>query len=317
MDNLTHSLVGALIGQMGFKRKTGLAMPTLIIAANIPDIDAVATLLGGQQHLAMRRGITHGPIAMVVLPLLLWGIMLWFDHWQTRRGTRPEKRLQVHKGWLLALAYIGCLSHPLFDWFNSYGIRLLEPFSSQWFYGDTLFIIDPWLWAALIGGIWFSRRYERMGSLKFYRPAVAAALLIGTYIAANNVVSTWAEHATRQAVKRDLKLEPNLVVANPVPIVFWKREMLWRDDIHFGQGIYLAPDRVTLTGKVGVQNASPGLAVRNNKDAKAFLFWARMPIVSQRGEGANREIAISDQRFVDPLVGDRFTVRMKPEDFAQ
>lgn len=101
MDNLTHSLVGALIGQMGLKRKTGLAMPTLIIAANIPDIDAVATLLGGHQHLAIRRGITHGPIAMVVLPLLLWGIMLWFDRWQTKRGTRPEKRLPVDAKWLV------------------------------------------------------------------------------------------------------------------------------------------------------------------------------------------------------------------------
>ena len=126
MDNLTHSLVGALLGQMGLKRKTGLAMPTLIIAANIPDIDAITTLLGGQQHLALRRGLTHGPIAMLVLPLLLWGTMLAFDRWQTKQGKRPEKRLSVHKGWLLALAYIGCLSHPLFDWFNSYGIRLLE-----------------------------------------------------------------------------------------------------------------------------------------------------------------------------------------------
>lgn len=27
MDTLTHSLVGALIGQAGLKRKTGLAMP--------------------------------------------------------------------------------------------------------------------------------------------------------------------------------------------------------------------------------------------------------------------------------------------------
>ena len=131
MDNLTHSLVGALIGQMGLKRRTCLAMPTLIIAANIPDIDAVATLLGGQQHLAIRRGLTHGPIAMLVLPLILWCIMLCFDRWQERRGKRPETRLPLHKGWLLALAYIGCLSHPLFDWFNSYGIRLLPTLANQ------------------------------------------------------------------------------------------------------------------------------------------------------------------------------------------
>ena len=61
MDNVTHSLVGALLGQMGLKRKTGLAMPTLIIAANIPDIDAGCTVLG-TVSLAMRRGITHGAV---------------------------------------------------------------------------------------------------------------------------------------------------------------------------------------------------------------------------------------------------------------
>lgn len=310
MDNLTHSLVGALIGQMGLKRKTGLAMPTLIIAANIPDIDAVATLLDGHQHLAIRRGITHGPIALVLLPLLLWGIMLWYDRWQTKRGRRPEKRLPVHKGWLLALAYIGCLSHPLFDWFNSYGIRLLEPFSSQWFYGDTLFIIDPWLWAALIVGIWFSRRRERTGLLHYNRPALTAAALIGVYIIGNNAMSGWAEQATRAVVQRDLNLAPTMVVANPVPLQFWKREMLWRDTTHFGQGSFVAPDHVTLTGQIGVHNASQAASFAENRDAKAFLFWSRMPIISTRAKGTERETAIGDQRFTDPLVGDRFTVRI-------
>ncbi|WP_427967459.1 metal-dependent hydrolase [Altererythrobacter sp.] len=40
MDNITHSLVGALIGQAGLKKKTGLAMPALVIGANLPDVDA-------------------------------------------------------------------------------------------------------------------------------------------------------------------------------------------------------------------------------------------------------------------------------------
>lgn len=64
MDNLTHSLIGAVLGQAGLKRKTGLAMPTLIIAANLPDIDATCTVFG-MLSLAMRRGVTHGPIAML------------------------------------------------------------------------------------------------------------------------------------------------------------------------------------------------------------------------------------------------------------
>lgn len=311
MDNLTHSLVGALIGQMGLKRKTGLAMPMLIIAANIPDIDAVATLLGGHQHLALRRGITHGPIAMVVLPLLLWGIMLWFDRWQTRRGKRPDKRLPVHKGWLLALAYIGCLSHPLFDWLNSYGIRLLEPFSSQWFYGDTIFIIDIWLWVALIAGVWISLRRERRGATGWRTPAIASLVAICAYIFANGLITGRAERLMAQAVERKHDLVPTMVVANPVPVQFWKREMLWRDRTHFGQGTFSAPSVVVVDDTVGtheMHGAKTKALVTGDLDGSAYLFWSRMPVVRLNDDNGNRQLNISDQRFGNPLVSDRFTV---------
>ena len=76
-----------------------------------------------------------------VLRLLLAGGLWWFDRWQAKRGKRPEARLPVHFGWLYALAFIACLTHPALDWLNVYGIRLLEPFSSRWFYGDVLFIV--------------------------------------------------------------------------------------------------------------------------------------------------------------------------------
>jgi inner membrane protein len=309
MDNLTHSLVGALIGQMGLKRKTGLAMPTLIIAANIPDIDAVATLLGGQQHLALRRGLTHGPIAMLVLPLILWGIIQWFDRWQTQRGKRPEKRLPLHKGWLLALAYIGCLSHPLFDWFNSYGIRLLEPFSSQWFYGDTLFIIDIWLWAALIAGVWISRRRERQGA-SWRAPALVSFTAICAYILANGLITNRAEQLTAEAVQQKHDIVPTLVVANPVPVQFWKREMLWRNDRLYGQGIYTAFSTVRIDDAarahyMGV--ADKQSFAENVTEQSPLLFWSRMPVAQIVREGDRKALKVSDQRFVDPMVGDRFS----------
>ncbi|MBL0925244.1 MAG: metal-dependent hydrolase [Sphingomonadaceae bacterium] len=312
MDNLTHSLVGALIGQMGLKRKTGLAMPTLIIAANIPDIDAVATLLGGHQHLAIRRGITHGPIAMVVLPLLLWAAMLAWDRW------RPSaNRLPVHKGWLLTLAYIGCLSHPLFDWFNSYGIRLLEPFSSQWFYGDTIFIIDIWLWIALVAGVWMSVRRERTGSSNWRIPAVTSLVAIVGYIFANGLITGRAERMTFQAVEQKHGLMPTLVVANPVPVQFWRREMLWRDKTRFGQGTFSAPNVVVVDDKVGVHQidgTKTRALAKDNPDAAAYLFWSRMPVVRLDGEGTVRQINISDQRFGNPIVSNRFTVSVPVKD---
>ena len=310
MDNLTHSLVGALLGQMGLKRKTGLAMPTLIIAANIPDIDAITTLLGGQQHLALRRGLTHGPIAMLVLPLLLWGAMLAFDRWQTKQGKRPEKRLPVHKGWLLALAYIGCLSHPLFDWFNSYGIRLLEPFSSQWFYGDTLFIIDIWLWAALITGVWVSRRRERTGKAHWRKPALISFAAICAYILANGLITGRAEQLTAEAVQKKFNVGPTLVVANPVPVQFWKREMLWRNNSHYGQGSYTMFDDVRIDNSMRAHYM--GVADKNAFEANVtrgllLLFWSRMPFAQIVDAGNKRTLKISDQRFTDPLLGDRFS----------
>jgi len=318
LDNLTHSLAGAVLGQMGLKKKTGLGMATLIIAANIPDIDAVATLLGGVQHLAIRRGITHGPIAMLLLPLLLTGIMIGFDRWQTKRGKRPVDRLPIHKGWLLALAYIGCLSHPALDWLNSYGIRLLEPFSSQWFYGDSIFIIDIWIWVAFIAGVWVSRRREKKGIGNWQRPAWISFAVVCAYIFTNGLITGKAEAETRQLlVERAaesgladvMQRRDAMVVANPVPLQFWKREILWRDGAAFGSGEFALFNRLVL----GREQKIPGNAAflesevaRLSKDGAAFLFWSRMPVVTAVGA----RVTVKDQRFMDPLVGDRFTVRV-------
>jgi hypothetical protein len=88
----------------------------------------------------------------------------------------------------LLCAYIGTLSHPALDWLNSYGIRLLEPFSSTWYAGDTLFIIDVWIWATLIGCWWWSRRREKRGG-DWQRPAWLGFAAIGAYIFANGLIT--------------------------------------------------------------------------------------------------------------------------------
>jgi len=310
MDNLTHSLAGAVLGQMGLKKKTGLGMATLIIAANIPDIDAVATLLGGQQHLALRRGITHGPLAMLILPVLLTGSISAFDRWQTRRGKRPPNRLPIHKGWLLALAYIGTLSHPALDYLNNYGIRLLEPFSSQWVYGDTLFIIDIWVWTAFAIALWFSMRREKRDQDNWKRPAIAAFTMVLAYIAANGVITNRAEQLTGQQVA-EVRGEPaELVVANNPPVTFWAREMHWRGQEEIGSGhfsLFAAGNWVTLKDDArpdGMADIDWSAVTANNPDARAFLFWARMPFVERR----DGKIWLRDQRFTFDGIGDRLKV---------
>jgi inner membrane protein len=299
MDNLTHSLVGAVLGQAGLKRTTGLAMPALIIGANLPDVDAACFVwLEGTEHLAFRRGITHGPPALVLLPLVLARLLWGWDRWQARRGTRPEGRLPVRFGWLYAMAFIGCLSHPFFDWLNVYGIRLLEPFSSQWFYGDTLFIIDPWLWALLIGAVWWSRRREKAGA-EWARAGRIGAAAVLAYVGLNGAIS---------AQKPEPVAASATVIASPLPVLSLSRELLSGDS----NGWYFWHDSVwnwvPLVDPIK-QCALPDFTEkrRTNSQLDAFLFWSRAPFATRAADGS---VILYDARFYDPRARDRFSVAL-------
>ncbi|PKP89415.1 MAG: metal-dependent hydrolase [Alphaproteobacteria bacterium HGW-Alphaproteobacteria-16] len=321
MDNLTHSLIGAALGQTGLKKLSGLGMPTLIIAANIPDIDAACTIYG-TQSLAMRRGLTHGPIAMLLLPILLTVLMIAFDRWQTRRGKRPEGRAPVRPWHLLALAYLGTLSHPAFDWLNSYGIRLLEPFSSRWFHGDSIFIIDLWMWAMLIGGYLWSRAAERRGG-DWRRRGGILVVAVSTYILGNGIITGIAEARTAAWVRKTYGVTPELVVANPMPIAFWQREMLWR-----GQGVRgshvlnltgdvlptIFADPPTGPAPIGMDDPRIAAAAQRDPALNAFLFWARMPVAQEQPDGS---IIVGDQRFWNEMVRGRFTVRIPADETTE
>ena len=289
MDNLTHSLVGALIGQAGLKRRTGLAMPALVIGANIPDIDA-GCVVYGMQSLAMRRGLTHGPIAMVLLPLVLAALLWAFDRWQDKRGTRPTGRLPLHFGWLYALSFIACLTHPALDWLNVYGVRLLEPFSHRWFYGDTLFIIDVWLWLGLGFATWLSLRRERRNG-EWTRPARIALALGLFYVILNGVWSSLVRLAEGASFET--------AIASPVPVAFWDREIvgLIREGQYEIDGV-----------RVGDCNLRRAVELAgHNPDLEAFLFWSRAPFAERAPDGS---VLLRDARFYDPRARDRFTVAL-------
>ena len=319
MDNLSHSLVGALIGQAGLKRKTGLAMPALIVGANLPDIDAACFLwLDGLEHLAFRRGITHGPIAWVLLPLLLAAMLGGWDRWQTRRGKRPEGRMPVRFGWLYGLAFLACLTHPALDWLNVYGIRLLEPFSSRWFYGDVLFIIDVWLWVLLGFATWLSLRREKRGG-EWKRPARIALAVGLAYIGLNAWISNKASSQVGRVQSTSRASEHGVhVIASLVPLAFWQRETIW-SELAFGKGASLGPiyhlGRWSLTGGFDGEVSIPSqpcawleATSTSGSDAQAFLFWSRAPFAERAPDGS---VLLRDARFYDPRARDRFTAELK------
>lgn len=157
MDNLAHTLVGASLAEAGLKRLTPLATTTLIVAANLPDVDGACYLVGSDLALGFRRGWTHGIVALALWPLVLSALLLVLD-----RARRHPDRPPADPRALLALSVLGVLSHPALDWLNTYGVRLLMPFDGRWFYGDALFIVDPWLWLLAGSGAVAGRARTRL-----------------------------------------------------------------------------------------------------------------------------------------------------------
>ena len=316
MDNLAHGLAGAALGQAGLKAETGLGMATLIIAANLPDVDALGLLVG--ENLAWRRGWTHGPIAMLVLPPLLVGAMLLFDRWQTRRGTRPAGRLPLHVGWLFALAYIGWASHPLLDFMNTYGIRLLMPFSDRWFYGDTLFIIDVWLWTALALGAWLSGRRWRRGSARPGAPALISLGVAAVYTTAMGASSIAAERLTREAAEARDAGPVRTVVASPVPFNPFRRELVYATDAAYGFGVlrWTPAPELQLDARLTPKNMDdPAVAeARRVKAIGDFLIWSRLPFATVERRPDGTIVTIKDARYSNGAAAGQFvrTLRLPP-----
>ncbi|MDX2260314.1 MAG: metal-dependent hydrolase [Gemmatimonadales bacterium] len=289
MDNLTHSLVGLALAESGLRRKTALATATLVIGANLPDVDALIYLVGdGTDALAFRRGWTHGILAMALWPLLLAGAMLALHRWRARRGGVGEP---IRAAWLLMVAAIGIWSHPLLDWFNSYGVRLLMPLSPRWFYGDALFIIDPWVWGLLaLGWIWSRRRRTPFAA----RTTLAVA---GCYVVVMIGLSRLGAHAvTAQAGSP----AATRTMVGPVPLWPQHREVIRDVDGRYETGqLTFAPGptyRATGQRDAGLDPALVA-AVRATRRGDNYFRWSRFPVVTAEPDGDSLRVTLSDVRY--------------------
>lgn len=300
LDNFTHSLVGWSLGQTGLKRKTRKGLAALILGANAPDIDVFFGWVPWAP-LSIHRGITHSiTVGVWVMPVLTAAFLWLLDRWQVRRGATFESGLEMHFGWLLALAFLGCLTHPLLDWQTNYAVQLLSPFSNLWFHNDSLFIIDVWIWCALSLAVWLSRRREKEGrSGSRWPPAVALAAVL-TYICGNGVVSQFAHRAPEVDIPY---ANPDITVVGPPPVVFWRRNVIWREDGAISRGTYdplvsllhlqshgdPRPDGMDdpLARKVLME--TPSLA--------SFRRWSLLPMAWVRREKCKITVQYQDARF--------------------
>lgn len=206
MDPIAHTFVGAALAQTGLRKRSAYAGAALVIGANLPDVDAVAMLVDRDTALLVRRGWTHGVPALVVLPFVLTGlVLLW-----SRLGERAPDAAPLRPKVLLALSALAVATHPALDWLNTYGMRWLMPLDGRWFYGDTLFIIDPWMWLVLGGAVFlhFSRHRSSLLAWGAFA-AFAAFLLFGVVPGLLPAKAAWTACVALLAVLRVARVGQN------------------------------------------------------------------------------------------------------------
>jgi inner membrane protein len=281
----------------GLKHRTAYASGTLMIAANIPDVDVlsfVAMSFVDVSPVAFRRGWTHGLVGQALLPVAVTLLVLAGSRWRSAGRRRPATGPPVRVGWLLALSYLALYSHLFLDYLNNYGVRLLAPLEWRWFYGDAVFIVDPWLWLVLGVGVWAARRKTLPHAAGIALGAAAGYVLVMLGSAA----------MSRAAVIRDFRAargyEPSALMVGPVPVSPFSHQVILDVGAYYEIGTYrfwsprlqLDPERIPKNEQL------PEVAVaRAASDIRQFLVWSRFPYWQVRPTANGTEVTVRDARF--------------------
>jgi inner membrane protein len=155
LDNLTHTLVGILVGESAARavpaRSAGLAADTrrnafvalTALGSNIPDLDFLHSYITGNklEYLLHHRGHTHTILGALIVAALLYMTWELWCRWRRLTPTRTD-RTQI-----AGIAALATLLHIGLDSTNSYGVHPFWPLDNRWYYGDAVFIVEPAFWA--------------------------------------------------------------------------------------------------------------------------------------------------------------------------
>jgi inner membrane protein len=286
----------------GLGRRTRLGPTALIVGANLPDLDVLAYFAGPLADLEWRRGWTHGVLALVLLPVLLTGGLMLLA--RIRRPPRSGGAFPVRPRQLLLLSSIAIVSHPLLDTLNTYGVRWLMPFSGEWYYGDVLFIVDPWVWLALAAGVAWAWRRRRISRARPVTPARLALALVLGYIVIMGLSSAVARNVIIRDVQSRYGGMVHAAMAGPLPLTPLKRSFVVVQDEQYRVGTFswLRRPQVDLAKVESFPRrrpSHPALAQAESTEVfQRFLGWARFPTfsVDETTEGGYRVHAV-DLRY--------------------
>ena len=303
MDNITHSLTGLAIARTGLNRISPRATLLLILSANAPDLDIVGAFQGPLRYLEVHRGYSHSILCLPLLAMLPVLIVAGIY----------RRKLPWFKAWTLCC--IGVFSHLLLDLTNTYGVRLLLPFSSRWFHLDLNSLYDACIMGALVfAALWphFARLVTREIGARTPSGRGTAILALLFLVLFDGARATLHQQAIAELQARLYDDSPP-VQAAALPESF--NPFRWTGIVE-STGAY----RVMNVNTVGEFNSDAARIfykppqvpeIENAKGTEAFRYfqyfarfpvWSNEPLMMQDGSRGTR-IELTDLRFGVPGAG--------------
>jgi inner membrane protein len=301
MDPLTHTATGLFLSRAGLDRLTPYATPILILAAEAPDMDVVSAAGGPLNYLNYHRHLTHSVVMLplvALLPLLL---------------VRLFARRPLRWGGAYLISTIAVASHLALDSTNMYGIRLLLPFSAQWFHLDITTVIDVWIWAMIglaVAGPVISRLVSSEIGVKTQgvatrRFAVAALVFLALYNSGHAVLHARALATLDARVYQGSAA--TRVAAFPDPVVPWRfdglvetREFFSLHDMNLRAGFDPNAGRIFYKPEpsAALDAAARTPTFRDFLRFSQYPFWRVQPAAEPDG---NVTVEVMDLRFGSPV----------------
>jgi len=310
MEPATHMLYGAAMSRAGLNRTTALATLTLVISAELPDIDVLWSAFGPVEGFAHHRGFTHTFLGAPLMAAIVTALIYGYYRLRTRRGHTYAQAPRWK--WIYLCALIGSLSHILLDFTNNYGVRPFIPFSYRWYSWDIIFIFEPLIFVALLLALiapWFGGLIAgEVASRRQRLPGRTSAIVALIFIALLWWVRDF-EHrralammdARTYAGEDAIKLGAFPRMINPFS---WSGVVETRDffrvmdvDTHSGE---VDPQRNARTLPKPAENMY-SLAAKGSRYGRAYFDWARFPYTQvellEPPEGTGAIVRFGDLRF--------------------
>jgi inner membrane protein len=233
MDTLTHTVIGACVGEALAGKKLGKqAMLWGAVANNFPDIDVLSYFwLKQPDTFLFHRGITHSFLfAFIVTPA--FALLL-------KRIYRGKQSFTLRDSFILFGS--GLLLHILLDALTVYGTGWFEPFNNYRVSLNTFFIIDPLFSIAfLVSTIGLlilkskSRKRKTWTKFAFIFSGVYLLITLGIKVYVNSTVERVLE-------KQNLSSENYFTTPTPFNNLLWY--VVQKDSISYNVGYYCILDK--------------------------------------------------------------------------